>query len=429
MRARRSIATSTVPETQSPSIWEVLKRLPRPVWMIYLGMFINRFGTFVLPFLALHMTKEGYSAGQTSLAMGAYGVGHLLATLLGGYLADAIGRRNTIVVSMFSGALSLLALSQADTFIWFTGLAFMAGLTSELYRPASSALLTDLVADEDRVLAFAVFRFAINAGWAFGPATAGFLSGYSYFWLFVGDAITASLFGLIALVGLPSLRQRSGALAERLSLNPFSELAQGFRFALADFRFVRVLISNALIAVVFMQMLTTLGLDVKAHGFSEKTYGLILGLNGVIIVLCEIPLTAWTRRQPILPLMAAGNALVGMGIGLVAFAGTPISYSLAMVVFTVGEMAALPVSLAYVAGLAPEHMRGRYMGIYGLTWATAIMVGPSLGMLGFAWQPVFFWLGCGLLGAMAAGVLLIPDHVFRLAGWPKPIIAVGVSKC
>ena len=419
-----SRSTTEVPS----SLTAVLRRLPRPVWMIYLGTFINRFGTFVIPFLALHMTKEGYATIEISAAMASYGVGHLVATLLGGYLADSIGRRNTIVLSMFSGAVSMLALSQADNVLGFVVLAFFAGLTSELYRPASSALLSDLVSEEDRITAFAVYRFAINAGWAFGPATAGFLSEYSYLWLFVGDAITTSIYGIIALFGLPSLRKGSKAAPTKPG-NPLRELAESFRLALSDIRFVRVLASSVLIALVFMQMMTTLGLEVKGNGHSERIYGLILGLNGVIIVLLEIPLTSLTRRFPPILAMAVGNLFVAAGIGCVAFADSSSGYCVAMVIFTIGEMVGMPVSLAYVSQLAPESMRGRYMGIYGLAWASSITLGPSLGMYLFSLNPTLFWLGCATVGILSSLVLVLPARVLQRIVLTSPGLAVGVNKC
>ena len=88
----------------------VLKTFPRPVWILFAGTFLNKFGTFVIPFLALYMTRLGFSTTQAGLAIGAYGVGLLAASTLGGHLADTIGRRKTIVLSMFSAAVAMLRL-------------------------------------------------------------------------------------------------------------------------------------------------------------------------------------------------------------------------------------------------------------------------------------------------------------------------------
>lgn len=158
------------------SLLTALKSLPGSVWVLYLGTFINRFGTFVVPFLALYLVERGFSATQAGLAVSTYGVGHLFASIIGGHLADTLGRRKTILISMVASAVTMLAFSQAESYPTILLLAFLAGLATETYRPASSALLTDLVDPKDRVTAFAGYRIAINAGFAFGPAVAGWLA-------------------------------------------------------------------------------------------------------------------------------------------------------------------------------------------------------------------------------------------------------------
>src|SRR5438874_430052 len=159
-----------------------LRALPRGAWVLFFGTFLNKFGTFVLPFLTIYMTRLGYSALQAGMAIGAYGIGSLCASFTGGQLADRLGRRKVIVLSMFSGALAMLCLSQARQLPWLVLFAGLAGLTGEMYRPASSALLTDIVPTGQRVTAFAAYRIAINAGFAFGSATAGFVASKSFLW-------------------------------------------------------------------------------------------------------------------------------------------------------------------------------------------------------------------------------------------------------
>ena len=129
----------------SPLSWRSeVKALPKTAWILFGGTFINRFGGFVLIFLVLYLTKKGYSATQAGLAASAYGIGAVTASIIGGYLADHLGRRNTIVVSMFASAAIMIALSMADALEVIIGLAALAGFAAELYRPASLALLTDL---------------------------------------------------------------------------------------------------------------------------------------------------------------------------------------------------------------------------------------------------------------------------------------------
>ena len=105
----------------------------------------------------------------------------------------------------------MLLLSQAHSLPAIIVLTALVGLTGELYRPASSALLADLIPPERRVTAFSAYRMAFNAGWAFGPATAGFLAAHGYFWLFVGDAASSILFGFVAFFALPASREHPTA--------------------------------------------------------------------------------------------------------------------------------------------------------------------------------------------------------------------------
>ena len=141
-----------------------LRALPHPAWILFAGTFINRFGSFVIPLLVLYLKKRGFTESDAALALTSYGLGHFAASLLGGYLADRIGRRKTIALSMFSSAVSMLLLSQANSLGMIAALTALTGLTAELYRPASSALLMDLVRPEQRVTAFAAYRWALNAG-------------------------------------------------------------------------------------------------------------------------------------------------------------------------------------------------------------------------------------------------------------------------
>ena len=63
--------------------------------------------------------------------------------------------------------------------------------------------MADLVAPEARVAAFSVYRMMINIGFACGLALGGILAGESYHLLFIGDAVTSTLFALIAITALP----------------------------------------------------------------------------------------------------------------------------------------------------------------------------------------------------------------------------------
>jgi MFS family permease len=382
----------------------VLKALPRPAWILFAGTFLNKFGSFVIPFLALYLTRQGFTAREAGVAIGAYGVGQLLASVFGGHLADTYGRRKTIALSMFSAGGAMMLLSQARGLWSIVLFTLLAGLTGELYRPAGSALLTDLVPAGQRVTAFSAYRLAFNAGWAFGPATAGFLAGYSFFWLFLGDAVTSLLFGLVALWYLPR-----GTHAHKTE----AAWSDAFHAIRRDGPFLRVMLSALIIGIVFLQLFSTYGLHVTSLGFSDKTYGALLSLNGVLVVCCELPITSFTRRFPARRVMAVGYVLVGAGFMLNVWARSLPALICMATLFTVGEMILIPVASAYIADLAPPHLRGRYMGAWGFTGAVALMLGPNLGMALYRINPAAVWWACGALGLLAATVISIDGRPVR----------------
>jgi len=394
-------------ETQA-SLRESLRALPRGAWILFFGTFLNKFGTFVLPFLAIYMTRLGYTPAQAGLAIAAYGLGTLGACVLGGHLADRFGRRKTIVLSMFAGAAAMLCLSQVHSLPLIVAVSALVGLAGELYRPASSALLADLVPAGQRVTAFAAYRMSFNAGWAFGPATAGLLAKHSFLWLFVGDAATSLLYGFVAWFALPS-----GLRGTRTE----NSLLETFRVVREDKRFLQVLCAALAVGLVFVQVFSTMSLQITHSGFSASTYGLVISLNGLLVVLFELPLTTVTKRYPARRMMALGYLLIGAG-----FASNLLERSLPLlvlttVVFTLGEMISMPVGGAYVADLAPADQRGLYMGTYGMVWAVAFVCGPSLGMLVFSASPVLLWTLCGVLGVLAAGIISAePGRQALLAG-------------
>jgi MFS family permease len=390
------LTTKTTVQKSEPSLLSSLRALPSAAWILFFGMFLNKFGAFVVPFLALYLTRSGYTLADAGLAIGAYGVGNFVASLLGGHLADTIGRRKTILLSLFSGAGAMLLLSQAHSLPLIIGLAALTGLASEFYRPACSALLTDLVPPEQRVTAFAAYRMSFNAGWAFGPATAGFLAAKGFFWLFVGDAATTVLFGLVALLALP----KDNYVPQQK--NGWSEAVGAIR---QDRRFHQVILASFFIAFIFMQMASTFGVQVTRLGFSAATYGALISLNGALVVLCELPLTTITRRFPVRRVLAAGYLLIGLGFALNVFAHTVPALAACVIIFTLGEMVAMPVSAAYVSNLAPAHLRGRYLGVNGLNWALALILAPGLGLKLLEYNPTALWLGCGALGVMGAIVI------------------------
>lgn len=374
-----------------------LRGLPRPVWILFFGAFVNRLGTFVMPFITLYLRRQGEPAPKAGLGLAAYGLGGLLAQGMGGLLADRLGRRNAIALSMGGGGLAALALTQVHTLGPIVLVVFLMGFLGELYRPASSALVSDLVDPRARVAAFSAYRLMLNLGWAIGLALGGILFDRSPNLLFVGDAVSSFVFMGIALVGLPH--------GVRTSRHEEREMATARASIAADRGFLLGLAAVFITAVVFMQSSTTFALHVQDLGYSATTYGFLLAANGALVVLLELPITAWTQHRRRTGMMALGAVAVGLGFATLAFVTTLWGLALMVVIWTLGEIIESPATSAFVAERAPEHARGRYQGAMGSMYGLAAVISPLVGMSVYHLSPTALWLGCGgisLIGAWFA---------------------------
>jgi MFS family permease len=395
-----------------------LRTLPRSFWVLFVGTFINRFGTFVWPFLTIYLTRQGFSTGQAAMAVSAFALGSVGGNALGGWLSDRIGRRNTIAAGTLGVALLVMGLHAAHTLPFILFFAFATGLANGTYHPAATALIADLVPPELRVRAYAAFRLAANAGFAFGAALGGLLANYSFFWLFAGDALTSAAYGVIALLALPhGLRARSEQASWR----------EAVRHLRTDRAFHVLFAATFCASLIFSQFGTTYSLHILRGGMEvsllghrlapETLYGLLIGWNGVMVTFCELPLSGWTRKFQPRRVMALGYILLGAGFGLNALGIQPWLLWTAMTLFTLGEMLSLPISSAYVAAIAPTQLRGRYMGMNGLAWSAAGVFGPQVGFRLLEIDPALVWGTCLLLGLAGAGILL------RWGQRPQPIEA------
>lgn len=247
-------------------------------------------------------------------------------------------------------------------------------------------------------MAFGAYRLAINAGFALGPAVAGLLATRSFFFLFLGDALTSIVLGVVALVALPR-GHRSPTKPERRH--------ETWRAVSRDGPFLTILIATLLSAFVYFQGTSTFALAVVDEGLSKAAYGALISLNGVLIVIGELPLTAVTQKFPARPMIALGILLVGLGFGALAFAHTFFALAVTVVVWTLGEMIAAPIEAAYVSALAPEDMRGRYHAVWGLSFSAALILGPSVGSRMYGASPGALWALCAVLSVAAAAIVLL----------------------
>lgn len=396
-----------------PRFRDTLRQLPPTVWVISLGILVNRIGNFLPVFMVLYLTSRNFSPGAAGLVLGAAGLGNVLGNALGGALADRLGRRWTIVVSMVCTAGLTAAIPLFDTLPLLVAMAFLTGTAAQLYRPAAAAVLVDASAtDQQRLAAFAVFRFAINIGAAIGAVTGGFLATVSYVGLFLGNAVACLLFAVVAAALLRDA-PRAGAGDGEEPTGP----QPSYRQALADRRLLRFLLMAVIAEFIYIQSTVGLPLHVSAVGMSPAAFGLLMGLNGLLVLLFELPITSAVSRRRPEPVLALGNLATGVGLALTGVAHDMHWLVATVLLWTFGEMLYASVAAAHLGGLAPPALVGRYQGLYGAAITFGTGVGPLIGGLVYSYDEWALWAVCAVGGVVSA-LLCLP----RRSPSPAPVV-------
>lgn len=361
-----------------------------------------------MPFLTLFLTSRGHPPGAVAWVLSANGIGQLLSSVLGGYWSDRLGRRKIIIGGTLGNAAAIFCMYYMHDIWTIAGMMMLAGFASGFYMPASNALLADIVPQEMRLRAYAGQRLAINAGFACGASAAGFLFSISTFALFAGDAVTTALFGVIAWRFLP---QGNRVRTEEASW------IHAWQHIRSDRKFWGLFTATVLSSFIFQQFNSTFALEVTQRALTlsvgawnftpQQVFGLLLGWNGTMVALFELPMTRWTQRFDARRVITFGYLLIGLGFTLNAFTGGTGLFFTAMTLFTVGEMLSQPMRSAYIAEIAPLPLRGRYMGALAMAGTVAAALGPHASLRIHAWSPTALWLGCGALGVLAAGALML----------------------
>lgn len=399
----------------------MFRGLPRGFWWLWSSTLVNRLGTFVYPFLTLYLTLDrGFSATEAGLVVSCFGLGSVAGSLAGGELSDRLGRRATMAGSYVVTAAVTTALAVTTQVAAIAALTFLFGAGSSAPRPALSAMISDLVRPEDRQRAFSLNYWAVNVGFGLSSVMAGFLVRADFVWIFIGDAVTTLACGLIAWQRLPETRPPTQDAGSAPTAGPAA--ARGLTLALRDGRLLALTAVAFALWLLFHQGVTTLPVAMEGEGLSARTYGLVISLNGLVVVLLQIPLTRWLRGRRSGPLLTGAALMFGAGFGVTAFAGNAaLVYGLGVVIWTVGEMVFAPTSAAAVADMSPLHLRGRYQGVFGFGTAAASFVAPIVGgvVLDRAGAAVL-WAGCAAVGLLAscAFVLLRFDGSARRV-WGK----------
>jgi MFS family permease len=383
-----------------------LRGLPRPFWVLFTGTLVNRVGGFVLIFLTIYLTEvRGLTPALAGTIVSTYGLGAMFGSALGGALSDRVGRLPVLVGSLIGGAVAVTALGLVTSLTAIAAAAAATGFLYEMYRPVVSAAIADLVAPEHRVRAYGLIYWAVNIGASIAPIAGGqIVAALGYRVLFIADAITTALFGIVLWVALPETHRARSASANVTVAAMIGTIAR-------DRRFAAVCVLTLGLFLVFFQSFIGLPIDIRAHGLSPATFGALIAINGVMIVLLQPLIGELIASRNRLTVLAVASCLMAVGFGMNAVVGSIAGYTVSVVIWTMGEILFTPASTALVADMAPAEVRGLYQGAFAITFSLAFALAPLVGgltiaRLGAEW----LWIGCLAAGLIvAAGFARLSD--------------------
>jgi len=377
-------------------------------------------GSMIWPFMLIYVSGKlnlPLSTIATLISINA-GTG-LLSSAAAGALADKIGRKVVMNISLTMTGLAYLLLMGAETYLQFALLMVMIGLSNPLYQVGADAMLADLIPSEKRTDAYSINRIANNAAFAIGPAVGGFLATRSYSLAFYGAGAGFFAYSiLLFFLAHETLDKSVSHTTENVS--------GGYGNVLRDGKYMSyvVLIALGLIAPTMLWILMPVYAKTN-YGIPEALYGWIPTTNALMCVFVQYFVTSLTRHRRTLLVVAAGMLIYALGAGSVALMSGFWGFWLSMVILTFGELTLVPTSSKYVADRAPANLRGRYMSVYWIGWGLARTIAPLVG--GFLNDTFFsqaIWIGGLTLGLISTlGLFLLARRENSASPLPAEISA------
>ncbi len=393
-------------EQNKPSIFQ--RGYPSQFWLVALGVLISSAGSSMIwPFQLIYVSNilnQPLSGIATLITISS--LTGMLVSFAGGSIADKIGRRPIMIGALFAHGLGFVLMSLSGSYIGFLIPMTLMGAAMPFYAIGSDAMMADMIPPEKRVDAYAILRMINNAGIAIGPAVGGVvIAALSYTYAFYGAATGMFIFTMLLLLFSRETLVRHQPATHAASRQ---ERLGGYDRVFKDRGFVAFVAAVTLGMIAPLLMWTLLAVYTnRYYGLPEDLYRWLPITNALMCVLVQYPVTFVTRRFPAGIVAAAGMLVYALGVGSVALMRDFWGFWLSMVVITFGELILIPTASKYVADIAPEGLRGRYMSLYWLTWGLARALAPIIGgSLHDQVGPQAIWWG-GLAFGLVSTVILL----------------------
>lgn len=391
--------------------------MPKAVWFLIIGMFINTVGnSFLWPLHTIYMNKH---LGQT-LTMAGFvlminaGTG-VIGNLLGGYLFDRIGGYKSIMFGIILSMVSLMLLTfwhGWPQYIWFVAIL---GFSGGIIFPSMYALVGSVWPEGGRK-AFNAIYLAQNLGVALGPAVAGLVANHNINNIFLANLLTYVLFLFVA-----GVYYRKMAVATNINASILKS-SKTVKQKAPFYAMMIVSIGYMLTWIAYVQWTSTISTHVLDLGITLKQYSLLWTINGAVILAAQPLIKPIINRleHRIKTQMIIGIVIFMGSFVVVSFAEDYTMFIVAMVVLTLGEIFIWPAVPTLADQLAPKGREGFYQGIVNSMATIGRMIGPLAGGIlvdVYGIQAMFF------VFTLLIGLAIVPTLLYD-----RPLKKVALEK-
>ncbi len=364
------------------------------VWLLAAISFINKSGTMVMIFFPLYLTNTlGFAISLAGVILSLFGLGTILGSYVGGVLTDKIGFLKVQITSLLCEGILYLLLEHCQALTWIMVTLFSIGFISGWLRPATAATIARFTPPAMRPLAYSLNYQMLNIGSTIGPAVGGLLANDSFVWLFRVDGFVNIA---AALVMWLFFRNRQDVIVDEEEI-PKLNVAWWKNTV-----FTELLFLTFLLGLIFLFIINVYPLFLRdQYHFSSLQIGLVLGLNGLVIILTQMHYTYFLKRFNILRVIGWGGFIIGLGYLILPFYQGMSIALLSMLLITIGEMTSLPFLNNFVVKIAPREVQGKYLGLITSAFQLPLLFGPIIGTYIYANYGVntlwYFSAVCGIL--------------------------------
>lgn len=394
--------------------------LSREIWLLSFVTFINRAGAMVIPFLSIYLEEEMcFTLPQVGWIMTSFGLGSFAGTWVGGKLTDSIGFYKVITSSFLLAGLGFIGLQYMDTFYGLCLGVFTLIFLADAYRPAIFVACDTYSKPANITRSVALIRLAINLGFIIGPVTGGFIIARinysSLFWIDGVTCILASILIFLLLKPKAARKKEPEEVVKKEGISPYRNKTYLFFFL--------IMVLNGMMFVLYFSLLPLYYKNV--YFLSEDLIGLLLVVNGVIIVIAEMPLVGWLERIQMSKIMATfwGIIFLALSFLVLNFSSWVGILVIGMVLMTIGEMIGSPFANALALEMSPKGRKGSYMALYSMSFSLSHIVGHNGGMNmvdTFDWE--FTWYAAfGILMVVAIMTLALGRRIKNKRPIPKSL--------